>query len=125
MSRQSDGIAPDAADLFYADVRQVAEAGQRHVEQNAYLLTGGSDGCSLCKDRTLVEKVAAGHERCAVEAIEFAAAHRLAADLGEMWIPISRAMSDPRMFQWIGRYDPIGNWEPRTRRGTPSSGGTP
>lgn len=122
MTSQSDETAQDPAALYYADVRQITAAARKHVEQQAYLLTGGSDGCSLCKDRTLSEKVAAGHERCAVECIEFKAAHRLAANLGEMWIPVSRAMSDPRMFQWVGRYDPIGGWEPSTSPGSSKGG---
>ena len=110
MSHSADYDAPD---LFYADVHEITRAARTHVEQKAYLLTGGSDGCALCEGRSLAEKLAAGHEDCAIAWIEFQAAKRLAADLGEMWIPVSRAMSDPRMFQWVGRYDPSGSWEPR------------
>lgn len=102
----------DPHDLFYVDVTTVTAAARKHVEQQAYLLTGGSDGCAACKDRTLVEKLADGHENCAVEFIRFHAAKDLAAQLGEMWIPVARAMSDPRMFQWVGKHDPISGWEP-------------
>lgn len=122
-AKHFDDYDGDPGDLYYADVRQITAAARKHVEQQAYLLTGGSDGCALCTDRTLAEKVSAGHEDCAVAYIEFKAAHRLAANLGEMWIPVSRAMADPRMFQWIGKYDPISGWEPSTRPGSTTPGG--
>lgn len=93
----------DADDQRWADVAVIAAAVGQHLKSRAYLLTGGSDGCALCRERTTAERVAAGHVECAENGVAFRAAERLAVDASDfdLHIAISRAFDDPRLFQWV------------------------
>lgn len=93
----------DSNDQRWADVAIIAAAVKQHLENRAYLLTGGSDGCALCKDKTTTERVEAGHVMCAENGIAFKAAADLAANASDfdLSIAIARAMDDPRLFQWV------------------------
>lgn len=100
MSEQRDSL-----DEKWADVGLIADAVNRFVEVQAYLLTGGSDGCALCRDRSTAERVGAGHVQCAEDGVTFNAAKNLAANIHqfELHIAIRRVLDDPRLFQWVAR----------------------
>lgn len=92
----------DDDDQRWADVAHIAAAVKRYMKNQAYLLTGGSNGCALCADRTLEESLAAGHRDCGVTKIRWDAAHELFATACDfdLSITIARAIDDPRLFQW-------------------------
>jgi hypothetical protein len=94
----------DTREYFHADVHAITNAAADYIKTDAYISVGGARGCSLCTDRTLAEAIAAGHERCAVERIQFDTLEKFARRVrgGDMWIEVARAMEDPRMFQWVG-----------------------
>jgi hypothetical protein len=97
-------------DEFWADARLIADAVKEHAEIRAYLFTGGSDGCAQCTrgsrnngkpPMTFKERVERGHLRCAESLAVTKGAQGTAANMGEVWIEISRIMEDPRFGQWL------------------------
>ena len=88
-------------DGFHADAKLVAAAVRAEADRAAYLATGGSDGCSLCKGLTFGERVEKGHPSCAEALAATKGANATAAGMSEVWIAICRAMTDPRFGEWL------------------------
>ena len=95
---------------FWADAHMLAEAVRKKADIAAYLATGGSDGCAQCtrgsanngkEPMTFRERVERGHLSCAEALAATKGAQTTAANMGEVWIDISRVMEDPRFGQWI------------------------
>ena len=103
---------PRQTDEFWADAHLIADAVRKDAEIQAYLTTGGSDGCAQCTrggrltpepPMTFKERVERGHLSCAEALAMTKGAQQTAANMGEVWITISRVMEDPRFGQWITR----------------------
>lgn len=101
---------PQQRDEFWADAHLIADAVRKYAELQAYLATGGSDGCAQCTrggrltpdpPMTFVERVERGHLSCAEALAMTKGAQTTAANMGEVWIEVSRAMEDPRFGQWL------------------------
>lgn len=102
---------PHQSDEFWADARMIADAVRDEARRQAYLTTGGSDGCAQCvktnhgPELTFEERVERGHLGCAEALAMTKGAQRTAANMSEVWIAISRVMDDPRFGQWIAARD--------------------
>lgn len=95
----------DADDARWADIGHIADRVRQHIKNGAYIYNGGTNGCAQCtsKGRDMAARIAAGHETCAVEQIQWKTAQGLAASLSgfDLNIVIARAIEDPRLFQWL------------------------
>ena len=95
---------------FWADAHLLADAVRAEANVQAYLATGGSDGCAQCTrgsasngkpPMTFAERVERGHLSCAEALAATKGAKATAAGMSEVWIRISRVMEDPRFGQWL------------------------